>query len=381
VADRSSVEVKQLFITFGMPWIPVPTTIMAGIHPIGVRPGAFLSADGPGVTAAMKIDPATIKLMWAKIYEGLKPTSDDSDLYGIEVNAKVGTLTVGGYGINVNSNNYPHPVDSTTVPATTWSVVNGRSNMWWLGAYMDGKLGPVNINFDFVYDFGKVEDRRDVAKATRFKDVDYRGWGTIINVGFPWEKFLFGGQFIYGSGADRKKTNADGMPGVNAVTGAQNSKMGALALPQGTEGSPGHSLILCGSGVNRMGYGYEPGADNGMARATYGGLWIAKVYAAYKVTPIFSTRFEAYYIGDTTKNGNTIGNAVKPGTSIPRNDKTIGWEFDLLNTIQLYKNLSFGFGGGILIAGDAMDYRIGTTTTNDSPKNPWALYTNLTYSF
>jgi hypothetical protein len=392
VADRAAVEVKNYFITFGMPWIPVPTTIQAGVHPLAVRPGAFLASDGPGVTAAFKIDPATIKLMWFKPYEGLKEAADDSDLYGIEANAKVQTITIGGYGIYINSNTYPSAPDAQSVgksltqsafaPYTgtfTQSRLDYRAQMLWLGLYLDGKLGPLNVNFDFVYDDGKVEDH-NAASLVRARDVDYTGWGTIINVGFPWEKFLFGGQFIYGSGSDLKKTNANGLPGTNAVTGAENSKMGTLAIPQGTEGSVGMSLILCGSGVNRMGYGYEPGADNAMARAAYGGLWIAKLYAAMQVSEEFNSRLEAYWVGDTSKNGNTIGNAHKADGTLS-DDKKIGIEIDLLNTLMIYKNLSFGFGGGILFAGDAMDYWNATTGCNESPKNPYALYTNLTYSF
>ena len=95
------------------------------------------------------------------------------------------------------------------------------------------------------------------------------------------------------------------------------------------------------------------------------------------------------YIRDTTKSGNTIGTAVRNErvalTSV-RDDKNIGWEFDLFNEVQLYKNLKFAFGGGILIAGDAMDYRVANIApavgfTNVSPKNPWVITTNLTYSF
>jgi hypothetical protein len=41
VADRGAVELKNMFITFGVPVIPIPTTIQAGIHPLAVRPGAF----------------------------------------------------------------------------------------------------------------------------------------------------------------------------------------------------------------------------------------------------------------------------------------------------------------------------------------------------
>jgi len=27
-----------------------------------------------------------------------------------------------------------------------------ESQMWWFGGYVDGKVGPVNLNFDFVWD-------------------------------------------------------------------------------------------------------------------------------------------------------------------------------------------------------------------------------------
>ena len=85
------------------------------------------------------------------------------------------------------------------------------------------------------------------------------------------------------------------------------------------------------------------------------------------------------YIRDTTKNGNSIGNAVK-ADGTPRDDNNIGVEIDLVNDLMIYKNLKFSFGGGFLFAGPAMDY-LDTGTTNRSPKNPYALITVLTYSF
>ena len=42
-------------------------------------------------------------------------------------------------------------------------------------------------------------------------------------------------------------------------------------------------------------------------------------------------------------------------TTILRDDTSIGWEFDLINEIQIYNNLRFFVGGGFLIAGNAMD--------------------------
>ena len=88
------------------------------------------------------------------------------------------------------------------------------------------------------------------------------------------------------------------------------------------------------------------------------------------------------YISDTTKNGNTIGNALTTAGR-PRNDSDVGWEIDWFNTFAIYKNLTFQFGGGYLFAGDAMDFAVigAAAGTNKSPKNPWIFVTNLTYSF
>jgi hypothetical protein len=381
VADRAAVEVKNMFLTFGMPWIPVPTTIMAGIQPFYVRPGVFLATDGPGISASFKVDPATIKLMWAKAGENKDWASDDSDLYGIEANAKIQTMTVGGYFVLFNMGTYPLS-DAEPTPAA-----GASSKVWWAGLYMDGKLGPVNANFDFIYDKGKNEDRRDI--TTRAGDIDFSGWGLMLNVGYPWEKFLFGFSSIYGSGADANKTSTTALPGdaVASGSGAISSKVGAYIVPAGTEGSVGHSLVLCGNGINRNNTGYEQAASSAHAAAGFGGLWINKVYAAFQVSPVFNTRIEAMYIRDNTKNGNTFGDAletdgaVKSATNQLRDDNDIGWEIDWLNKLQLYKNLSFQFGIGYLFAGDAMDLRNTTTNTNESPKNPYVVTTNLTYSF
>src|SRR4030042_404000 len=70
VAGRSSLELQHMYMTFGMPWIPIQTVIQAGIQPIGIRPSIFMSTDGPAITAAMKIDPLWIKFIYAKDLEG-----------------------------------------------------------------------------------------------------------------------------------------------------------------------------------------------------------------------------------------------------------------------------------------------------------------------
>jgi hypothetical protein len=120
------------------------------------------------------------------------------------------------------------------------------------------------------------------------------------------------------------------------------------------------------------------------SRGGYGGFWFLKAYANFKPTPWYRLTLVGMYIGDTTKNGNTMGNAVTyAGT--PRDDKELGWEGMLINDIQIYKNLQFRFGAAYLWAGKAFDQverRDGWTgCTNISPHNPWAIATKLLYQF
>ena len=279
VADRSTLELKNMFITFGMPWIPVPTTVQAGILPLYIRPGVFLATDGPGIVAAFKVEPALIKLMWGKALEGYDWASDDDDLYAIDVNTKIQDLTVGAYALDFHMRSYPTSADGNAIVNSAYY----SSNIWWLGLYADGKVGPVNLNFDFVYDYGNVKDRRDI--TVRAGDVDYRGWALRANLAYPIEKLTVGAT-IYGSGADQKKTSASGLPGTAAANGgATSSKVTTYIVPAGTEGGVGDSIIFCGNRIDRTNTGNFHAADTYHAAAPFGGLWINKLCGSYMFTP------------------------------------------------------------------------------------------------
>jgi len=378
-ADAAALEVKQLYMTFGMPWIPVPTTIQAGIVPIGVRPRFVFANDGPGIKVAMKVDPATINLMYFKQYEGNDYAADDDDVYGVDVNAKIQNLTAGVYALYFKLNNYP-------VPAAVSSTVDTKGYMWFGGVYVDGKVGPANLTFDFALDNGKLEDHRNLAAAALAKDVKYMGWAARADLSMPWEKFVFGLVGVYGSGADAKKTSGSGVPNTIVGTGAApytalSSKVGAFALTPLDNNGPGDLFVINGHpDFLRGDCGLYGAASGQMSRSMYGGLWYLKLSGAIPLTDMYKVYLGVGYIGDTTTNGNTIGNARKSDGRL-RDDKSVGFEFDVLNQIQLYKNLTFDVGFGYLLAGKAVDYYTGVGTTNKSPKDPWILGTRLAYSF
>jgi hypothetical protein len=337
--------------------------------------------------------------MWAKILEGVDAGADDADLYGLHVNAKLGTFTVGGYGLYYNMNTYPLQY----MTGISWGTVGGvsaatsssygltvpgtqRADFWWFGAYADGKAGPVDLNLDFVYDTGKVRQKFRTAYAPSVK---YSGWAARMKVDFPWEKFNFGVVGMYASGLDANKTSTSGLPGTSVANPAAaprvSTEVGSYVTPVGSEQDTNNneSIVV---------FGTDSGASGGIgiakttnyyqvSRGAFGGLWFGKLYGSAKLLPWYKVTLQGLYVGDTTKHGNTLGNAVKTGTTALRDDKDVGFELDLINEIKIYKNLDFTFGGGYLWAGDAMDIKKGTLNANFSPKNPWAVRTKLIYTF
>lgn len=372
-ADRAGVEVKHYYISFGVPYfgIPVPITVSAGVQYHGIRPGMYGVTDGPGVIVSAAVDPAKINFHWFKVEENEDWAADDADVYAVEASYKYEALTFGGYLSYWNMNSYP-----IGTPTQTSSIgINNppyRANFWWLGLYADGKLGPVNLMFDFLYDNGKVKGR---GANTVYDDVKYSGWVVRGKVDYPWEMFNFGFVGMYATGADADKTSPYGRPG---ATG--DEKVKCAVVPPTSENGWGDTLIFYGNGIaNRMNTGYGRSSAGYVSPGMYGGTWFAQLYAGWKMAPCFKATLMATYIGDTTKHGNSVGFAVK-GDGL-RDDKTIGWEFDLINEIQIYKNLKWVVGLGYLIAGKALDAYYVADDKNKSPDNPWAVATSLTYSF
>jgi hypothetical protein len=383
----NAIRVLEVWFDFALPYfgIPAPMSMRLGVQPLGARPGLFMSNPGAGITGNIKFDPVAIQLQWGKMVEGKDAAADDSDFYAGIVTAKVGDVAVGGFLAYMNMNTYPlqWPFFNGTLPG--YGAINSipyAADFWWFGLNSDGKLGPVNYNFDFVYDNGKVVSRIDPAAID---DVKYSGWISQLRVTFPWDKFTIGALGLYSSGSDLKKTSTNGLPGTTVANGTgTSSKVSGYMYPPNTDSWLiwFESLFLGGMPATLIS---GPMGINGSSaiqvnRGTPGGTWIAKLFASYQALPWYKLTLHGLYIGDTTKNGNTIGNAVKSNGTL-RDDKTIGWELDLIQDIQVYKNLALTLGSGLLLPGDAFDQRVPGTNTNESPKYPYVLVGKLQYFF
>jgi len=342
-----------------------------------------------GITWNTKIDPVGIILFYGKPYEGRTAVSqDDADVLGAHLTAKVGPLTAGGYALYYNMNAYPFPAAALSYGSTG----SFDAEMWWFGLYADGKVGPVNINLDGIYDRGKVKER-DLINGifSTNPDVKYRGWAARAKIDFPWEKFNFGVLGYYATGADTEDTDPLGLPGRSTSIGTVSKKVTSYVVPPGSEAGSnfGESVVFYSFSPTRGATGIANDANyTQMSRGPIGGTWMAKAYATVKAAPWYKVTLQGMYIGDTTKNGDTFGTAASWNPAygnILRDKKDIGWEIDLINEIDIYKNLKLTVAGGYLFAGKAMDQWTGTTILgvplNDEIKNPWAITWNLTYRF
>jgi len=390
--DRASVEVKNVYFDFGLPYIgiPAPMSFRVGLQTLAIRPNLFLLTDGMAIKWTTKIDPVALELFYGKPYEGRTAVSqDDSDVLGAHLLAKVGPLSAGGYAFYYNMNQYPFPAAALSYGSTG----SFDAEMWWFGLYADGRLGPVNINLDAIYDWGKVKER-DLINGifSTNPDVKYRGWAARAKIDFPWEKFNFGVSAYYATGADTEKTSPFGLPGQSTSIGAASTKVNSFVIPPGSESGAafGESVVFYSFFGNRGDSGIANTLNyTQMCRGPIGGTWMAKAYASVMAAPWYKITLQGMYIGDTTKNGDTFGNAISyspiTGISSLKDEKSIGWEIDLINEIQIYKNLKLTAAGGYMFAGKAMDQWTGTGfgifPLNDEIKNPWALMWNLTYSF
>ena len=59
-----------------------------------------------------------------------------------------------------------------------------------------------------------------------------------------------------------------------------------------------------------------------LTRGSVGGIWLAKLYGAYKVTPEFKMTLQGLYFGDTTKNGDTFGTSLEADGLALKNNST-----------------------------------------------------------
>jgi hypothetical protein len=295
-------------------------------------------------------------------------------MYGVHGRVNISTFTAGAYWLFYHMNTYP--TDQGAAGNTGPS--NNYAELHWWGGYLDGKVGPVTLNLDFIYDHGFVSSRADGLKP---KPVRYDGWLAHGKADFAIEKANIGVLGYYATGADAEQTSTRGLPGQATARGTPSRRVGSYIVPVSSESGTGYgeSIVFYNTWVNHGSSGISANVNYTQScRGPVGGTWMAKLYGSYKIFPDFKMTVQGMYIGDTTKNGNTFGTARGDGGR-PKDYSEIGWEADVIGEWSIYKNLKFTAAYGYLWAGRAMQLWSGVR--NHPIQNPYQVTTNLTYSF
>jgi hypothetical protein len=364
--DQAGIEVKNVFLDFRVP-PKLPVWIRAGTQTFLIRPGWFFVRDGAGISGRVLIEPIKmmIRPMWAHQVEGAVWRADDRDLYAVDMSIPLGPVSVGGFfAADVN-----REVTAPTSDACT---------VWWIGAYANGKLGPVGFILDFAYDNGEWD------RPAPLMDVDYNGWGirgaADVNLGM----FNVGVGGLYYSGGDaqdwiqdptdrdyewfvRPSSEATGTLDDSVIFGGMWSYHGPGIGHMNQPFQWTQSLW-----ANPPPAGYSPYMS---------GMWGIRGFASVKPLDWLKVFFQVAYWGDATKNGDTYGSEYDIVSGWYEDNDDMGTEIDVGAHITLYKNLMIKTAFGYLFAGNALDQWNPTIQLNEEPSDPWAWHTSLVYTF
>lgn len=370
-ADAIAIQVKSMYIDFKVP--AVPLRLKVGIQPYQLRNAVFLYADAAGITGNLKIlagDYAfNINPFWAVMSKGLwtgvpyaptaatdQTTADDSNFFGVDVNAVLGDIKPGVFFAMQKQGQYYGDT--------------GDRSLWWLGAYADMKFGGLAVTADFVYNGGydfwksgvmvtglEMTTPRYTYSNPHTYSVRHEAWLARGVVSYTLDKLTIGAGALYGTGDN---------PGTK-------DKNEGYQVPWRSEAGKFNDdfLVLTGDWGYREPYGLQTTGGLFKTWCTPGqGVWYVRGFADFAVTDWLKLKFNTGYIGDTVHNADEFG-------TDGNDDKSVGWEIDGAVQINIYKNLYFDNAFGYLIGGKALAGQAGGYRTQD----PWAFISCLTYVF
>jgi hypothetical protein len=362
-----SVLVNTAYIDFRVP-PKLPIWMRIGVQPFVIRPWMVVNTTGPGLTARTMIDPIklSIRAGWAKKWEGADWECDDIDAFFGDFALPIGPVRVGTYIWYENFGEFP--LFGFGFP----SGARDEAQIYWLGVYADGKIGPVGLQFDWVYNGGSIDYDASGWGGFPPRDQDIEAWAIrgVVDIS-PIPRLTVGVGALYATGEDASTNDLEQFRSVNGWEG-MGRQQGLPAL---------QDFLLLTDGVMGIVPFRGPGVGWVGGPNYLGGLWYVRGFAQYMATDWLRLVANFGWIGDTNDDSNRIGTARRPDGITLRDDDDIGFEMDFGFNIALYKNLQWGVGFGYLFPGDAMDYWDAANGVNDDPADPWALTSAILYTF
>jgi hypothetical protein len=356
----SGLEIQSVFIDFRVP-PKLPIWLRVGMQPFFERGWVFGVFDAPGVTARINIDP--IKLAINGYYFKVLDNNDGgfSAAYGGELYGLDAAIPISAGPVNIRPGMFFFYQNLRLsglglFPAGVWSDVDAIRT-WWIGAFVDGKIGPVNAQVDFIYNGGQA----DLTAAAGGDSLDIASWLLRGELSYVFKKLTVGVSGMYVKGEDTTTEDKETffLPGGDYGSECRPVLSDFMVFTDGWMGTsmwPGPGLIDY-PGV------YMPG------------FWDVRGFAYYQVVDWLKLGVNFGYIGDTVGGNGTFGPQDAIGND-GQDDGGIGWEMDFGTNIQIYKNLSLNSGFGYLFAQKALSQAGGV-----APQDPWVFKSVLLYTF
>jgi hypothetical protein len=345
-AGSISVEISDLYMDFRVP-PNLPLWFRIGLQAVAIRPWIFCYMMDPAVSARVMIDP--IKLSVTSYFAKIRDPSATEATSSAEFYAIDAKLPLAFDSVNIA------PGIFFAFQNQRWALVTSNdpdaAKKYWLGINVDGGIGPVKMQVDFIYNFGTLENRT-------IADQNYNSF--LINgvFSFVWQKLEVGVAGLY-------------VKGENDATNTIES----FQLPgSGTYGSESMAVnadfVVFNNGWMMPGPGWPAnvGLIDGPSTFWFG-YWDIRGFVYFQALDWLKIGAQVGYIGDTVSGGDAIGTDAD-------DDGNIGWEMDFGVNVQIYKNLALHSAFGYLFAGKALSQAGGV-----KPSDPWGWQTRLMYMF
>jgi len=345
---QENIEFERAFVTF-LTGIGAFQIGYQNVDDWGTDFGNY-SNTRPRIAFVTKLGPMTVNLVYEKVYESdtagatpLNYVDADNDTYALSgiYNAKdieAGLL-------------YKYYVYNSTRPQ------GARVNMTQLSPYMKATFGPVFIEGEMTYWFGKKPEY-EAPVSMVMKDADLEAWSAYIKGKMNIGPAYFGMLFSFASGDDLSDSTKSTM------------------APSGGGSNYAPALILLNDALNTWTNGHAAAspslsAANPVTSSKYNTV-IYNAFAGYNPTPKLNVEAALTYATVDKTALAKVGGVVVDAVS----DK-LGTEFDVTATYKLYDNLSYMVGAGYLWTGD---YFKGANA-NTKIDNDYMLMNKLTLSF
>ena len=241
--------------------------------------------------------------------------------------------------------------DNNTNRRAAVGVSEFSTKMHIINPYAKVKFGPVFVEAEGVYGFGKIRDQ----EVPGVDSIDAEAMGLYLHAKADIGPAYVGGQFAYMRGD--KKATADKQEGTFAA-----------ALYAGQTYDP--CLILWNNalygGQHRLGTPVGVFFDN---------AYLYQLYAGFKPVKEADIMLSVSY---ALADRRVIPTSATGTFGVT--DRDIGWEIDLVAKYKIFDNLEYMIGGAYLVAGDFFK-AVTTTGTVIEKDNNYMLIHKLTLSF